>query len=101
MSDRLPLQECGGDEILARIAFQLIRLDYASSPDAYDDPTARLLFLTDIYYQTGLTQIAADIRLAAIWCGNGGFLADWLRSRIVVTTGRASRLARAGRSRRR
>ena len=101
MSDRMPLTEVGGDEALARITYQLIILDYKSHPDAYELPVIRLLALADQYHQFGLTQLAADLRLAAIWCGNGGTVASWLRARIVIRAGRATKLRRLGRSRER
>jgi hypothetical protein len=101
MSDRLPLTEVSGEEILARVVYQIILADYHIAPENYDVPVLRLLELAHEYHQHDMDIIAADIRLVAIWCGNGGTVATWLRARIVITTGRASRLAQAGRARRR
>lgn len=101
MSDRLPLTEVSGDEILARVCYQLILADYRLTPDAYDTPAERILILADQWYAIGATDIATDLRLAGIWCAHGATLASWLSSRIVITSGRVSKLMRAGRSRRR
>jgi len=99
MSDRLPLTEVGGDEILARVTYQIILSDYRSNPENYDIPSLRLLELAHEFHLEELDLIATDIRLAAIWCANGGTVATWLRARIIITTGRASRLRLAGRNR--
>jgi hypothetical protein len=99
MSDRIPLAEASGDEITARIAYQLIKLDYHQHPDDYEDATTCILILADHYHQIGCTLLAADIRLAGIWCAHGGTVAAWLRSRILINPGRASKLARLGRGR--
>lgn len=101
MSDRFPLTEVGGDEIIARVVYQLILLDYHQNPASYDEPFPALLLLADYYHTAELALIAADIRLVAIWVASGGTVATWLRARVVFTCGRATRLARAGRNRRR
>jgi hypothetical protein len=101
MNDLLPLTEVSGDEILARIAYRLIRLDYADHPDQYDEPTSAILTLAERIHALGLTQVAADLRLAGIWCAQGGTVAAWLRSRVVITTGRATKLRHLGRGPRR
>lgn len=94
MADRLPLTEVSGDEALARVTYQIIIGDYHSHPDLYDDPTSRLLTLAHDWNQSGIKLVADDIRLAAIWVGNGGTVATWLRARIVFHAGRATRLRR-------
>jgi len=99
MSDRLPLTEVSGDEILARVVYQLILADYRLTPDLYDFPAERIFVLADEWHALGATDIATDLRLAGIWCAQGGAVAQWLRTRIVITTGRASKLMRAGRGR--
>jgi hypothetical protein len=98
MSDRLPLTEVGGEEILARVVFQIILGDYRQQPDSYDTPTIAILNLADEWFASGFTDVATDLRLAAIWCANGGTVATWLRSRIIFHAGRTGRLIRAGRS---
>jgi len=92
MNDRLPLTEVSGDEALARVTYQIIIADYHNHPDLYDDPTSRLLALTTDWQQSGFKLIADDLRLAAIWVGNGGTVATWLRARIVFHAGRTTRL---------
>lgn len=99
MNDRLPLTEVSGDEILARVTFQIILHDYHLSPDKYDDPTGRLLELACEWDDDLLSWIHEQLTLCAIWVGNGGTVATWLRARIVITTGRATKLARIGRRR--
>ena len=101
MSERLPLTEVGGDEILARVTYQIILADYRQTPDLYDTPAERILILADEWFALGAIDLATDLRLAGIWCAHGSTLASWLGSRVLITTGRASRLMRAGRSRRR
>lgn len=101
MSDRLPLTEVGGDEILARVVYQIILHDYHSHPHLYDDPVHQLLDLALIWGACPLHTIPENLSLCAIWVANGGTVATWVRARIVFTTGRATRLLRAGRSRRR
>lgn len=101
MTTRIPLAEASGDEILARIAYQLIKLDYHQHPDDYDEPTYPILVLAEHYHHIGLTQIAADLRLAGIWTAHGAPLAGWLASRLLINPARAAQLGRLGRSRRR
>lgn len=101
MTERLPLTEVGGDEILARVCYQIIKADYRLTPDSYDSPAERIFILADDWYAFGAVDIATDLRLAGIWCAHGGTLAAWLSSRIIITSGRASKLMRVGRSRRR
>jgi hypothetical protein len=101
MPDRLPLTEVSGDEILARVCYQIILADYRLTPDSYDTPTERILILADQWHAFGAIDIATDLRLAGIWCAHGSTLASWLQSRIIITQGRVSTLMRAGRSRRR
>jgi hypothetical protein len=98
MTDRLPLAEVSGDEILARVVYQIILFDYREHPDSYDIPVVRVLELADQFHAANMSIIAADLRLAAIWCGNGGTIATWLRARIVFRTQRFSRARHAGRN---
>jgi hypothetical protein len=97
MADRLPLTEVSGDEILARVTYQIILADYRLTPDSYDTPAERILILADEWHAFGAVDIATDLRLAGIWCAHGSTLAAWLASRVLISTGRASRLMRAGR----
>lgn len=97
MSDRLPLTEVSGDEILARVTYQIILADYRQTPDSYDTPAERILILADEWHAIGAIDIATDLRLAGIWCAHGSTLASWLASRVLIHTGRASKLMRLGR----
>ena len=99
MSDRLPLTEVGGDEIIARVTFQIILQDYHSRPEEYDSPVEALLHLAAAYHQANIPIIDEQLTLAAVWVGNGGTVATWLRARVIITTGRTTRLARVGRTR--
>lgn len=99
MSDRLPLTEVGGDELLARVTYQIILGDYHAHPEEYEIPYIRLIVLAEEWSLAGIEPIATDLRLAAIWVGNGGTVATWLRARIVFHSGRPTMIARAGRSR--
>lgn len=101
MADRLPLAEASSDEILARTVYQIIREDYRLNPDCYDNPATRLFDLAFQWRQTGLTLIAEQIELAAIWCAQGSTVRQWLTSRISPATGRSTILARAAVRRRR
>lgn len=101
MSDRLPLTEVGGDEILARIAYQLILADYRLTPNSYDEPAERILILAEEWFAFGATEIATELRLAGIWCAHGSTLANWLKSRVLIRTSRVSKLMRLGNERRR
>jgi len=101
MSDRLPLTEVGGDELLARVTYQIILGDYRDHPDEYEIPYIRLIVLAEEWSLAGIEPIATDLRLAAIWVGNGGTVATWLRARVVFHAGRATKLAHTGRARRR
>lgn len=101
MSDRLPLTEVSGDEVLARVTYQIILADYRQTPDSYDTPAERIFILADEWFAFGATDLAQDLRLAGIWCAHGSTLASWLASRVLISTGRASKLLRAGRGPRR
>lgn len=101
MNDRLPLTDVGGDEIIARVVYQIILADYREFPDLYDTPTVRLLELATDWNAKQFDRIHEDITLVAIWVANGGTVATWLRARIVFTTSRASKLMHLGKSRRR
>lgn len=101
MTDRLPLTEVSGDEILARVTYQIILADYRQTPDSYDTPAERILILADEWHAFGAVDIATDLRLAGIWCAHGSTLASWLSSRVLIHTGRVSKLMRAGRGPRR
>jgi hypothetical protein len=101
MSDRLPLTEVGSEEILARVTYQIILADYRQTPDSYDSPAERIFILADEWHAFGAVDIATDLRLAGIWCAHGSTLASWLASRVLISTGRVSKLMRAGRSPRR
>lgn len=97
MQERLPLTEVSGEEIIARVAYQIILADYRQTPDLYDTPADRLFVLADEWFALDAISLATDLRLAGIWCAQGGAIASWLRSRVVITQGRASKLMRAGR----
>lgn len=101
MSNRLPLTEVSGDEVLARVTYQIILADYRQTPDSYDSPSERIFLLADEWHVFGATDLAQDLRLAGIWCAHGATLASWLQSRVLIHTGRVSRLMRAGRTPRR
>jgi hypothetical protein len=99
LTTRIPLAEASGDEILARVTYQLILLDYHDNPDKYDHPEVRLFELAYQWRLIGLAPIHEQLELAAIWCSHGSRIADWLKSRIMVSSGRAPILARLGRTR--
>lgn len=101
MQERLPLTEVSGDEVLARVVYQLIVHYYHEYPDSFDNPTEALLNLAHSWYTSDITLIAEQLQLVALWVANGGTVATWLRARIFTTTGRATILARPGRARRR
>jgi hypothetical protein len=101
MADRLPLTEVSGDEVLARVTYQIILADYRLTPDLYETPAERILQLADEWFKFGATDLAQDLRLAGIWCAHGSTLASWLQSRVLIASPRISTLMRAGRSRRR
>jgi hypothetical protein len=101
MEERLPLTEVGGDEILARVTYQIIASYYRDYPDSFDNPTEAVLNLANTWYQSEIPIIAEQMTLVAIWLSNGGTIATWRRARIVFHAGRSTRLAQAGRSRRR
>lgn len=99
MAERIPLAEASGDEILARVTYQLILLDYHNNPDAYDHPETRLFELAYQWRILDVAPISEQLELAAIWCAHGSRIADWLKARLSYTSGRATILARLGRSR--
>ena len=101
MADRIPLAEASGEEILVRVTYQIILADYRKTPDSYDTPSERILILADEWFAFGATDLAFYLRMAGIWCASGDTLAAWLQKGIYLTSGRASKLMRAGRSRRR
>jgi len=101
MRDRLPLTEVSGEEILARVVYQVIMGDYRDNPEQYDRPPQRLYDLAYQWRSAGLPLIGHEIELVAIWTAQGGTVATWLLSRVLIHVGRATMLARAGRPRRR
>jgi hypothetical protein len=101
MSDRLPLTEVSGEEVLARTVYQIILLDYARNQEQYENPATRLFDLALQWSNLGLKLIADELQLVAIWCAQGSTVRQWLSTRTLITTGRATRLAHTGRSRRR
>jgi hypothetical protein len=101
MADRLPLTEVGGDEILARVTYQIILADYDRWPELYDTPTLRLLELATDWSAPEYSRIHEQITLAAIWVANGGTVATWLRARVVFTYRPASRQMHSSREQKR
>lgn len=101
MADRLPLAEVSGEEVLARVVYQIVMRDYRDNPDKYDLPPNRLFELAFQWRSAGIPLISNELDLLAVWCGRGGTVASWLTSRVLINPGRAAMLARVGRSRRR
>jgi hypothetical protein len=101
MTDRIPLAEASGGEIIARVTYQIILIDYHDNPNSYDYPPTRLYELAYQWRLAGLEPIADALLSCANWCAQGGHVATWLRTHTLVTAGRATILARAGRTRRR
>jgi hypothetical protein len=101
MTERIPLADASGQEIVARTVYQLILIDYRTNPEQYDRAPSRLFDLALQWRQAGLHLVADELSSVAVWCAQGGTVATWLRTRILVSTGRATILARAGRTRRR
>ena len=101
MADRLPLTEVSGNEILVRVTYQIVLADYRLTPDSYDTPADRIFILADDWHAFGAIELAAQLRLAGIWCASGATLASWLQQGIFSTSGRASKLMRANGARRR
>jgi len=101
MSERLPLTDVSGEEVIIRVTYQIILADYRQTPDSYDSPAERILILADDWFAFGAIDIAFHLRLAGVWCSTGATLASWLQRGVITTSGRASKLMRAGRSRRR
>lgn len=101
MQQRLPLTEVGGEEILARVVYQIVMRDYRDNPDTYDHPPSRLFDLAFQWRQAAIPLIGNELELVAIWCAQGGTVAAWLNTRVLINPGRATMLARAGRPRRR
>lgn len=101
MSNRLPLTEVSGEEIIARVTYQIIMADYRQTPDSYDTPSERILILADQWFAFGANDLAFYLRLAGVWCSTGATLASWLQKSIFLTSGRASKLMHATRRPRR
>lgn len=101
MKERLPLTEVGGEEILARVVYQIVMRDYRDNPDKYDLPPNRLFELAFQWRSAGIPLISNELDQLAVWCSHNGTVAAWLQSRVLIHVGRATMLARAGRSRRR
>lgn len=101
MSERLPLTEVSGDEVIARVAYQIILADYRENPLSYDDPVPALLDLAVKWDADDLSYLHEQLTLAALWVANGGTIATWLRARCFAHTSRASKLIRVGRGPRR
>lgn len=97
MTSFLPLTEVGGDEILARVTYQIILADYAINAEQYDRPADRLYELSLQWRISDILPIAEQLLSVAHYCAKGGKAREWLSTRIVIQTGRPSRLTRLSR----
>lgn len=101
MPKDIPLSECSGQEILARVAYRIILADYHINPEQYDNAASRLFWLALVWKQAGLELLGATLHDAASQVASGSTIASWKAASLSY--GRVSHLAvaRLDRSRRR
>lgn len=78
MSPRRPLEDAGFNEVITRVAYQLIVLDYRKRPRPYAvSPFNAILDLAFALRKEAFGGLVGPVVAAAKWCSQGYSLAEW------------------------